>query len=88
MSGDGKRSIGKASSTAPILDPTHAGAMLIAEEMGQKQLLLCAVGANSPTTLGKSMRDDSICRHVAQIIEIADDARAGAVFVVMTLRDN
>src|SRR5215470_3874994 len=36
MSGDGKRAIGKASSTAPILDPTHAGAMLIAEEMGQK----------------------------------------------------
>jgi hypothetical protein len=37
MSGDGKRAIGKASSTAPILDSTCAGRMAMTAELGQIQ---------------------------------------------------
>jgi hypothetical protein len=39
MSGDGKRAIGKASSTAPILDSTRARRVLLTAESGQQKTL-------------------------------------------------
>jgi hypothetical protein len=39
MSGDGKRAIGKASSTVPILDSTRARRTLATEEMGHERTI-------------------------------------------------